>query len=141
MHCSLPGSPSSVEFSRQEDWSRLPFPSPGDPPNPGIKPRSPALKADSLPSELPGIFPNEYSKQTKPQMPLLPGSLPEWFCHTWNSQSFPCSVCHFKVCLTALGFVSSFYWTRSSLGWSPHALSPNVSSPKQGFLLCSLLFP
>ena len=35
-------------FSRQEYWSGLPFPSPGDLPNPGIKPRSPALQADTL---------------------------------------------------------------------------------------------
>ena len=41
-------------FSRQEYWSGLPFPSPGDLPNPGIKPKSPALQVDSLPSELPG---------------------------------------------------------------------------------------
>lgn len=47
-------APLSVGFSRQEYWSRLPFPSPGDLPNPGIEPRSPALQADSLPSELPG---------------------------------------------------------------------------------------
>ena len=43
-----------MEFSRQEYWSGLPFPSPGDLPEPGIKPRSPVLQADSLPSELPG---------------------------------------------------------------------------------------
>ena len=48
----------SVGFSRQEYWSGLPFPSPGDLPDPGIKPRSPTLQADSLPSELPGK-PNE----------------------------------------------------------------------------------
>ena len=41
-------------FSRQEYWSGLPFPSPGDLPNPGIEPRSPALQADALPSEPPG---------------------------------------------------------------------------------------
>ena len=41
-------------FSRQEYWSRLPCPSPGDLPNPGIEPRSPTLQADSLPSEPPG---------------------------------------------------------------------------------------
>ena len=35
-------------FSRQEYWSGLPFPSPEDLPNPGIKPRSPALQADAL---------------------------------------------------------------------------------------------
>ena len=48
----------SVEFSKQEHWSRLPFPSPGDLPNPGIEPVSPALKADSLPSEPPGKPPS-----------------------------------------------------------------------------------
>ena len=36
-------APQSMEFSRQEYWSGLPFPSPGDLPNPGIEPRSPAL--------------------------------------------------------------------------------------------------
>ena len=43
-----------MEFSRQEYWSGLPFPSPGDLPDPGIIPGSPALQADSLPSEPPG---------------------------------------------------------------------------------------
>ena len=43
----------SMEFSRPEHWSGL-FPSPGDLPNPGIEPRSPALKADSLPTEISG---------------------------------------------------------------------------------------
>ena len=46
--------PPSVGFSRQEYWSGLPFPSPGDLPNPGIEPRSPALQTDALPSEPPG---------------------------------------------------------------------------------------
>ena len=45
----------STGFSRQEYWSGLPFPSPGDLPDPGIEPRSPALPADTLPSEPPGI--------------------------------------------------------------------------------------
>ena len=44
-------APLSMGFSRQEYWSGVPFPSPGDLPNPGIKPRSPALQADSLPSQ------------------------------------------------------------------------------------------
>ena len=43
-----------MEFSRQEYWSGLPFSSPGDLSDPGIEPRSPALQADSLPSEPPG---------------------------------------------------------------------------------------
>ena len=44
-------APLSMGFSRQEYWSQLPFPSPGDLPDPGIKPRSPTWQADSLPSE------------------------------------------------------------------------------------------
>ena len=47
-------APLSLAFSRPEYWSGLPFPSSGDLPNPGIKPSSPALQADSLLSELPG---------------------------------------------------------------------------------------
>ena len=47
-------TPLSMGFSRQEYWSGLPFPSPGDLPDPGIKPRSPTLQADALTSEAPG---------------------------------------------------------------------------------------
>ena len=54
-------APLSMAFSRQEHWSWLPCPPPGDLPNSGMEPRSPALQADSLPSELPG----------RPQGPLL----------------------------------------------------------------------
>ena len=47
-------APQPTEFSRQEYWSGLPFPSPGDLPDPGIKPGSPTLQADALASEPPG---------------------------------------------------------------------------------------
>ena len=50
-----------MEFSRQEYWSGLPFLSPGDLPDPGIEPRSLALRADALPSEPPG---NHYQPET-----------------------------------------------------------------------------
>ena len=53
-------------FSKQEYWSRLPFPSPGDLPNPGIEPVSPALQADSLPVK-------------PPEKPHLPHTL-TYFC-------------------------------------------------------------
>ena len=62
-------APPSMGFSRQEYWSGLPFPSPGDLPNPGIKPRSPTLRSDVLTSEPPGkplkivkiwVFKNKY---------------------------------------------------------------------------------
>ena len=53
--------PLSIEFSRQEYWSGLPFPSPGDLSDPGIKAGTPALQANSLPSEPAGkpILPKE----------------------------------------------------------------------------------
>ena len=47
-------APLSMGFSRQEYWNRVPFPSPGDLPDPGIEPWSSALQADTLPSEPPG---------------------------------------------------------------------------------------
>ena len=47
-------APASMGFSRQEYWSGLPLPSPGDLPDPGIEPGSPALEADALTSEPPG---------------------------------------------------------------------------------------
>ena len=46
-------APLHMEFSRQEDWSGLPFPTPGDLPDPRIEPGTPALQADSLLSEPP----------------------------------------------------------------------------------------
>ena len=47
-------APLSMEFSRQKYWCGLPFPPPGNLPDPGIEPRSPAMQADALPSETPG---------------------------------------------------------------------------------------
>ena len=63
-------APLSVGFSREEYWSGLPFPSPGDLPDPEIKLKSVALKVDSLPTELPG----------KPTVSLVTG-----FIHSINS--------------------------------------------------------
>ena len=68
-------APPSVEFSRQEYCSGLPFPSPGDLPDPGIKPRSPSLQADALPSEPPG-------------KPMSIGSSNQ--CHNGSDQSQHC---------------------------------------------------
>ena len=48
-----PGTLQSMGFPRQEYWSGLPFPSPGDLPDPGIKPRSPALQVDAFTPEPP----------------------------------------------------------------------------------------
>ena len=46
-------APPSMGFSKQEDWSGLPFPSPGDLPKPGMEPRSPSLQKDQKPSLTP----------------------------------------------------------------------------------------
>ena len=51
---ATPWTVQSMELSRPEYWIGLPFPSPGDLPNPGIKSRSPTLQADSLPAKPPG---------------------------------------------------------------------------------------
>ena len=54
--CTVAGqAPLPMEFSRQEYWNGLPFPSPWDLPDPGIEPRSPTLQADALPSEMKGL--------------------------------------------------------------------------------------
>ena len=54
-----PHGVQSMEFSRSEYWRGWPFPSPGDLPNPGIEPRSPALQTDSLPAEHTAYFVHE----------------------------------------------------------------------------------
>ena len=86
-------APLSVEFSKQEYWSGMPFPYPGDLPNTGIQPGSPALQADSLLSESPGkpkntgvgslsllqgIFPDPGIKLGPPELQAdsLPAELP-----------------------------------------------------------------
>ena len=58
-------APLSMGFPRQQYWSELPFPSPGDLPNPGIKPRFPTLQADSLPAEPQGKPRNTGKKERK----------------------------------------------------------------------------
>ena len=82
-----------MEFSRPEYWSGQPFPSPGDLPNPGIKPGSPALQVDSLPTELcsfleshtqlhlPSALPSSLSSHApllRSWSPWAPFSLPPW---------------------------------------------------------------
>ena len=65
-------APPSMGFSRQEFWSGLPLPSPGDPPDPGIEPGSPALQTDALPSEQDPV------KQLLPTQAAMGSTVP---CH------------------------------------------------------------
>ena len=74
-------APPFLEFSRQEYWYGLPFPSPGDLPDPGIEFRSPALQADTLSSELPGkcgsvIFHDPLEEGMATHSLFLPGDSP-----------------------------------------------------------------
>ena len=62
MDCIARQAPLPMEFSRQAYWSGLPFPSPRDLPDPGIEPWSPALQADSSPSEPSYIYINFFFK-------------------------------------------------------------------------------
>ena len=79
----------SMGFSRQEYWSGLPFPSPGDLPDRGIKPGSPALQADSLPSEPPGT---DMYKYKAPRLVSAQLTSPlSWGCSCFLRVSVPVS--------------------------------------------------
>ena len=102
-------------FPRPEFWTELPFPSPRDPPDPGTESQSPALRADSLPSEPPRkhhmpMKTKSYSPvQSSPLSPDLFIPLPSIskngisysVCPALNSQSSSCCVSHvsFSFCL------------------------------------------
>ena len=88
--------PPSMEFSRQEYWSGMPFPSPEDLPDPGTEPGSPALQADSLPFEPPGSVCVCLVAQSCPTLcdPVhcsLPGSSVCWIFRqeSWSRLPFP----------------------------------------------------
>ena len=81
----------SMEFSRPEYWRGEPFPSPGYLPNPGIKPRSPALQADSLPAQPPGKPPG-YSGKSCNNLKSFKQQANLKFCATGKSQLFKLSV-------------------------------------------------
>ena len=68
----------SRRFPRQEYWSRLPFPPPGDLPNPGIEPRSPTLWADALTSEPPGLVIHSVYMSI-PIYQFIPLPFPLWY--------------------------------------------------------------
>ena len=94
-----------MEFSRPEYWSRWPFPSPGDHPNLGVKPRSPVLQADSLPTESPGKPKNTgvgslcLFQRTFPTQESNRGLLHcRWILYQLSSQGSPFEVCGWVSC-------------------------------------------
>ena len=105
-------APSSMGFSRQEYWSGLPFPSPGDLPNPGIEPGSPALRADALASEPPGkpLNRNWHWKMIWVQNELLFPQATEisWLLFTEVTLSWPICHCVYFGHLWYLSYVFCF---------------------------------
>ena len=99
-------APLSMEFSRQEYWSGLPFPSPGDLPDPGIKPWSLTLQADSLLSEPPGK-----SRALGPWNQGIP------YFYFFNQDFSGISVCSEWEYRVLASFQFSI-WTRSLHRWS-----------------------
>ena len=77
-------APLSMGFSRQEYWSGLPVPSPGDLPDPGIELRSPTLQEDSLPSEPPGKPIEGLNRSKMKKEKCAPSCLITW-AETWIS--------------------------------------------------------
>ena len=130
-------APLSMEFSRQEYWSGLPFPSPGDLPNPGIEPSSlvsPALQVDSLPLVPPGK-PPEWLINCTLKFPHLVLSQWLWWKKPWlkeKQSSFPfCMLSCVKPLETPWNIASQtpltteFYWQEY---WS------GLPSPRPGEL-------
>ena len=107
-------APPSMGFSRQEYWSGVPFPSPGDLLDPGIEPRSPALQADSLPSEPPGkpLSLRDGEKYTW-QLLSIRGSYLPHLIHHWL---IDLSVLYSKISTTLLKSFSA--WSSGNLLWS-----------------------
>ena len=129
MDCSLPGCLCSWGFSRQGYWRGFPFPSPGDISNPGIKPRSPALQADSLLSEPPGkpkntgvgslahlqgTFPTQALNWVSHLQGIFPTQALNWgFLHPYQV-SYQGSPCQIRItCLI-------FFQCVACLDWSDH---------------------
>ena len=99
-------APLSIEFSRQEYWSGLPFPFPKDLLNPGIKPTSPVLQAGSLPSEPSGKL-HKFKTHLKTVNSYI---------NIWQFQFFKIYLCeaHSSFLISSLSFLPFFFIIISS---------------------------
>ena len=137
-------------FSGQDYWSGLPFPSPGDLPDPGIKPSSPALQVDSLPSEPPGkprttVWPNNPTRghihREKPSSKrhMYPSVQSNTFAiaRTWKQPKCPSIEKWIKqmwsVYTVEYYSVKDVIWTQVSP--APKFLRTNIVLPKWGCFL------
>ena len=132
-----------MEFSRQEYWSGLPCPPSGDLPNPGIKPRSPTLQVDSLPSAPPGKLKNIGVGS----LSLLPGIFPtqesNWGLLHCRQILYQLSYQRSPKSLSLLSHIQLFAtpWTVASLSmelprqehWSGLPFPPPGDLPDPGF--------
>ena len=98
MDCSLLGS-SVMGLSRQEYWSGLPFPSPGDLPGPGIEPGSPVLQADSLLTELRGQRPWALREAMREVSLNVHCSNSEMLGQVWQLQGETLTVIWINICM------------------------------------------
>ena len=134
-------APLSMESSRQGYWSELPFPSPGDLPNPGIEPGSPALQVDSLPSELPGKPSRTAGSLFRTsQMGVTGHLLARSPCH--SGAAVPAGPTQSRAgVLSPSGPACGYIWVPLlTPPWlSSLTLSPNVTSLCLSVLLCFLL--
>ena len=125
-------APPSLELSRQEHWSGLPFPSPGVLPDPGIKPRSPTLQADTLPSEPPG---KPLSTDIQKEI-ILCGFLGE--ASRLRLFVTPWTVAHQDP--LARGFFRQQYWSGSSFPTSGDLPDPGIKPRSLALQVDSLSF-
>ena len=132
-------APLSMGFSKQEHWSGLPFPSPGDLPNPGNEPGSSALQADSLPTELWAAYHNIHFAAPRIKGPLnyAKSTLPMLYqCgnKVWNDSTSVYNVVSVQFCCSV---VSDSLW----LHGLQHARLPCPSPTPGAGGLASILSP
>ena len=107
MDCNPPGS-LPMDFSREECGSGLPFPSPGDLPDPGIELGSPALQADALPSRPPGkLFGQRKTELNQPTLFIFSKMLDGAPFYSWTSNFHPNLDNHLIACF--FHFLSSVF--------------------------------
>ena len=144
-------APLSTEFSRRDYWSGLPFPSPGDLPDPGIKPGSPALQADSLPSEPCGTWQKASCCFSSFEAPSCPSPSPPWprrslktmnitmfFCLDWlvtrGGRASGWTLCSGPPTYSSLAPLHLYMFS-----WGPDSLfSPSFRQPQDLCMCCSL---
>ena len=124
-------------FSSQEYWSGLPFPSPGDLPDPGIEPGSPTLQADTLPSEAPGSTEFCRTSYIRRALSTLQQEDQPLLCERPSSLHFMTTLANFSPTPQSSDFFSPLQ-TPSSLpeAWTPRA--PRAHAGPSSISSCDL---